>query len=90
MARAAAAGMLYRRLQGGARPSLVLRAGRFTARSKSKEISGAMPSEALGAIKVAGLEGRQPFAWRARGGRLAPNPIKCIIWLGFTGGTSGT
>jgi hypothetical protein len=39
----------------GALPSLVLRAGRFTARSKGKEISGAMPHEALEAIKAAGL-----------------------------------
>ena len=62
VARAAAALMLYRGLRVGALPSLTLRTGRFTARSKGKDISGAMPHEALEALKAAGLEGRQPFA----------------------------
>lgn len=62
VARAAAALMLYRGLRVGALPSLTLRAGRFTAQSKGKNISGVMPPEALKAIKAAGLEGRLPFA----------------------------
>jgi site-specific recombinase XerD len=62
VARAAAAVMLYRGLRVGALPSLVLRAGRFTARSKGKEISGAMPRKALEAVAAAGLPSKQPFA----------------------------
>jgi site-specific recombinase XerD len=60
--RAAAAVMLYRGLRVGALPSLAIRAGRFTARSKGKDISGELPAEALAAIRGAGLEARKPFA----------------------------
>jgi site-specific recombinase XerD len=64
--RTAAVLMLYRGLRVGALPSLTVRAGRFTALSKGKEISGTMPTEALEAIRAAGLESRQPFAaWSA-------------------------
>lgn len=61
-ARAAASIMASRGLRVGALPSLTIRAGRFSARSKGKDISGAMPSEAIEEIKRAGLDSRQPFA----------------------------
>ena len=54
--------MLYRGLRVGALPSLAIRAGRFTARSKGKDISGELPAVALTAIQAAGLEARKPFA----------------------------
>jgi integrase len=60
--RAAASVMLFRGLRVGALPSLTLRAGRFTARSKGKDISGELPEEALAAIRAAGLDARAPFA----------------------------
>jgi site-specific recombinase XerD len=60
--RAAAAVMAYRGLRVGALPSLTIRAGRFAARSKGKDIAGAMPAEVLEEIKRAGLDSRQPFA----------------------------
>ena len=60
--RAAAAVMLYRGLRVGALPSLAIRAGRFTARSKGKDITGELPAAALEAIRAAGLEARKPFA----------------------------
>ena len=60
--RAAAVVMACRGLRVGALPTLTLRAGRFTAESKGKTISGEIPTEAVAAIKAAGLESRQPFA----------------------------
>jgi integrase len=61
-ARAAAAVMLFRGLRVGALLSLSIRGGRFMARSKGKDISGALPAEALAAIRAAGLDSRRPFA----------------------------
>ena len=54
--------ILFRGLRIGALPTLSIRGGRFTARSKGKDISGELPAEALAAIRVAGLDGRRPFA----------------------------
>ncbi|MGA2548462.1 MAG: hypothetical protein ABSF43_18125 [Rectinemataceae bacterium] len=59
---AAAAVMAYRGLRVGALQSLTIRAGRFTARSKGKDISGTLPAEALAAIRAAGLDTKTPFA----------------------------
>jgi site-specific recombinase XerD len=59
--RAAAAVMLFRGLRVGALPSLTIWNGRFMARSKGKDISGAFPAEALAAIRAAGLDNRRPF-----------------------------
>lgn len=61
-ARAAAAVMLFRGLRVGALPSLTIRGDRFTARSKGKDISGVLPSEAFAAICDASLDVRRPFA----------------------------
>jgi site-specific recombinase XerD len=60
--RAAVAVMAYRGLRVGGLPSLSIRAGRFTTRSKGKDISGEMTKPALEAIKEAGLPLAQPFA----------------------------
>jgi site-specific recombinase XerD len=60
--RAAASVMLFRGLRVGALPSLTIRAGRFAARSKGKDISGELPEEALAAIRSAGLNSRAPFS----------------------------
>jgi len=60
-ARAAAAVMLFRGLRVGALPSLTIRGDRFTARSKGKDISGVLPSEAFAAICDASLDVRRPF-----------------------------
>jgi site-specific recombinase XerD len=60
--RAAVVLMVRRGLRVGVLPSLPLRAGRFTTRSKGKEIAGAVPREALEEIAAAGLLGKQPFA----------------------------
>lgn len=59
--RAAAAVMLWRGLRVGALPSLGIRAGRFTARSKGKELSGELPAAAREAIRRAGLALSRPF-----------------------------
>lgn len=59
--RAAAAVMLYRGLRVGALPSLTIRAGRFSAHSKGKDISGTLSAKALEAIRAAGLDARRPF-----------------------------
>ena len=61
-AQAAVLAMLFRGLRVGALPSLTIWNGRFTARSKGKDISGAFPAEALSAIRAAGLDPRRPFA----------------------------
>jgi integrase len=60
-ARAAASVMLFRGLRVGALPGLTIRDGRFTARSKGKDIVGEFSPEALEAIKAAGLDSRRPF-----------------------------
>ena len=60
--RAAAAVMVYRGLRVGALPCLAIRADRFTARSKGKDLSGELPDEVLRAIKAAGLPLPRPFA----------------------------
>ncbi len=60
--RAAASIMLFRGLRVGALPSLTIRADRFAARSKGKDISGKLPEEALAAIRSAGLDSHAPFA----------------------------
>ncbi|MGA2548247.1 MAG: site-specific integrase [Rectinemataceae bacterium] len=60
--RAAVAVMLYRGLRVGAMSSLAIRAGRFVARSKGKDISGELPAKALEVIRGAGLDTRKPFA----------------------------
>lgn len=60
--RAAAVVMAARGLRVGALPSLSIRSGRFTARSKGKDISGDFPAAALNAIRKAGLDTKQPFA----------------------------
>jgi site-specific recombinase XerD len=52
--------MAFRGLLVGTLPSLTIRTGRFTARSK--DIAGSMPAEALEEIKRAGLDSRQLFA----------------------------
>jgi site-specific recombinase XerD len=59
---AAAAVMAYRGLRIGALPSLAIARGRFTGRSKGKDIQGELPAAALAAIKKAGLPLRGPFA----------------------------
>jgi hypothetical protein len=61
-ARAAASVMLFRGLQVGALPSLMIRGERFTARSKGKDIAGALPAEALAAVRASELDPRRPFA----------------------------
>jgi site-specific recombinase XerD len=58
---AAAVIMAKRGLRAGALPSLTIRAGRFTAQSKGKDISGTLPVEAFEAIQAAGLDDRAPF-----------------------------
>lgn len=60
--RAAASVMACRGLRVGTLPTRTLRAGRFTAESKGKSISGEIPTEAMAATKAAGREARQPFA----------------------------
>lgn len=57
--RAAVVVMASRGLRVGALPGLSIRAGRFMTRSKGKDLSGELPSEALAALK--GL-GAKPFA----------------------------
>ncbi|MEI6873750.1 MAG: hypothetical protein WCL50_01330 [Spirochaetota bacterium] len=59
--RAAATVMLYRGLRVGALRSLVIRSGRFTAQTKGKAVSGAMPEAALEEIREAGLPAGRPF-----------------------------
>ncbi len=59
--RAAAVVMSSRGLRTGAFPSLMIRAGRFTAQSKGKDISGRLPAEAPEAMRAAGLDGQAPF-----------------------------
>jgi len=59
---AAVAVMAYRGLRAGALPELSIFGGKFTAHSKGKDTSGAMPLEALEKIKVASLPLRGPFA----------------------------
>ena len=52
--------MPYQGLLVGALPSLAIRGTCFTARSKGKDADlGELPSEALTAIRAAGLEGRR-------------------------------
>jgi site-specific recombinase XerD len=60
--RAAAVVIARRGLRAGALPSLTIRAGRFTAQSKGKDISGTLPAEAFEALRTAGLDDRAPFA----------------------------
>lgn len=60
--KAAALCMAARGLRVGALPSLTIREGRFTARSKGKDISGELPREVLEALEAAGLDSRRPFA----------------------------
>lgn len=60
-ARAAAVVMASRGLRVGALPTLTIRAGRFIATSKGKEIAGEIPAEALAAIKAASLDTHKPF-----------------------------
>lgn len=60
--RAAAAVMAARGLRVGGLPGLSIRAGRFTTRSKGKDISGELPAKALAAIQAAGLDAGKPFA----------------------------
>jgi site-specific recombinase XerD len=57
--RAAAALMASRGLRVGALPDLAIRGGRFTTRSKGKDLSGELGPEALAAVK--GM-GSRPFA----------------------------
>lgn len=57
--RAASVVMASRGLRVGALPSLAIRGGRFTTRSKGKDLAGELPAEALAALK--GL-GAKPFA----------------------------
>jgi len=59
LARAAAVVMASRGLRVGALPGLSIRGGRFTTRSKGKNLAGELPPEALAAVK--GL-GSKPFA----------------------------
>ncbi|MDR0474735.1 MAG: tyrosine-type recombinase/integrase [Treponema sp.] len=59
---AAVAIMAYRGLRAGALPSLSVSGGKFSGYSKGKDITGALPPEALEAIKAAGLPFRGPFA----------------------------
>jgi integrase len=59
---AAVAVMAFRGLRAGILPTLSISGDRFFGRSKGKDISGALPSAALDAIKVAGLPLRGPFA----------------------------
>ena len=53
--------MIEHGLRVGALPSLSIRAGRFTAVSKGKEISGTISETAFMAIKKVGLDIRKPF-----------------------------
>jgi len=59
--RAATAVLIYRGLRVGALPSLTIRGGRFSGRSKGKDISGEMPTQAITAIRGAGLSLSRPF-----------------------------
>jgi site-specific recombinase XerD len=59
--RAAVAVMVYRGLRVGSLPSITIRSGRFTARSKGKDITGEMPEHVLDYIREAALDIRQPF-----------------------------
>ena len=59
---AAIACMAFRGFRVGALPALAIRGGRFTTRSKGKDLAGELPREALDAIKAAGLDLGQPFA----------------------------
>jgi site-specific recombinase XerD len=61
LARAAAVVMSTRGLRVGALPGLSIRGGRFSTRSKGKDLAGELPPEALAAIKAASL-GAKPFA----------------------------
>jgi integrase len=54
--------MVEHGLRVGALPSLTIRAGRYSATSKGKEISGVITETALKAIKKAGLDPKKPFA----------------------------
>jgi len=53
--------MVEHGLRVGALPSLTIRAGRYTATSKGKEVSGMISETAFGAIKKAGLNCKKPF-----------------------------
>jgi hypothetical protein len=77
----AASVLFFRGLRVGALTSHTIRGGRFTARSKGKDISGALPDETLAAIRGAGLDNRRLLGrrrpssrtrsgsgWRARQG----------------------
>lgn len=59
---AAVAVMAYRGLRVGLLPTLAISGDRFFGRSKGKDISGALPTATLKAIKAAGLPLRGPFA----------------------------
>jgi len=59
---AAVAVMAHRGLRAGALPELSLSGGKFTTRSKGKDTSGDMPTEAHEKIKAATLPLRGPFA----------------------------
>jgi site-specific recombinase XerD len=59
---AAASVMAYRGLRAGALPTLSIAGGKYTGRSKGKDIKGTMPAAALERIKAAALPLRSPFA----------------------------
>jgi len=59
---AAVSVMAYRGLRAGIFETLSIKGNKFSGYSKGKEVSGALPSEVLDAIKNAGLSLRKPFA----------------------------
>jgi integrase len=54
--------MVEHGLRVGSLPSLTIRAGRYAAISKGKEISGAISEVSINVIKKAGLDAKKPFA----------------------------
>jgi site-specific recombinase XerD len=59
---AAASVMACRGLRAGALPTLSIAGGKYTGRSKGKDIKGTLPTVALERIKAAALPLRSPFA----------------------------
>lgn len=73
MEAAAVSVMAYRGLRAGALPDMSIKADRFTAHSKGKDIAGEMPKKAINAINAAGLDLKNPFA------SFTVNAIECRI-----------